>query len=317
MYLCKKMYRMNFIRISFTRLFCLLLIFASCKEKGILPKPIIEEKSWKEEITEYEKLLDKDPSFNNFQIGMLKISQMLVDTSFESAKKDILLKGIQWCRKYKNQSYSLVFMKEYAKAFPVDSNTESFLMTLVDSYNEDTKELEVKILYDGILKRWPDAKSARENWNRIKRDPDEFDFFLGTTGEKMFGTKEKFVIDSARVEQFLSLSESYALAYPDDPRTERILMTAAQTAQTAGNGARAIEFFDWVWRYFPDSEEAPLALFLKGFVYETNLNNKELAMESYKLFIKKYPRHPRNKEAEFLLENIHTPDNELIEKLEN
>lgn len=282
-----------------------------------MPNPIIEEKSWKEEITEYEKLLDKDPSFNNFQIGMLKISQMLVDTSFETAKKDILLKGIAWCEKYKNESYALVFKKEFAKAFPEDPKTKDFLTTFVKSYDEDSQELEVKILYDGILQRWPDSKTARENWDRIKRSPDEFDFFLGTTGEKMFGTKEKFAIDSARVAQFLSLSEAYALAYPAENRTKGILMTAAQTAQTAKQGARAIEFFDWVYRYYPNSEEAPLALFLKGFLYETELNNKEYAMDAYKLFIKKYPNHSRKKEAEFLLQNIHTPENELIKKLEN
>ena len=303
----------KFLLLIFSMTVCLV----SCKEKGILPKPILEEKNWEEEIKEYESLLEKDPSFNNFQIGMLKISQMIVDTSFGSAKKDILLKGIQWCNKYNNESFSLVYKKEFAKAFPEDPNTESFLTDLVKSYDEDTRELEVKILYDGILKRWPDAKSARENWKRIKRNPDEFDFFLGSTGEKMFGTKEKFVIDSARVEQFLSLSESFALAYPNDARTKGILMTAAQTAQTAKNGAKAIEFFDWVWRYYPSSEDAPLALFLKGFVYETEMNNKEYAIESYKLFINKYPDHPRKKEAEFLLRNIHTPDNELIKKLEN
>jgi tetratricopeptide (TPR) repeat protein len=289
----------------------------SCKEKGILPEPIIAEKNWKEELKEYENLLEKDPSFNNFQIGMLKIGQMIVDTSYEAHKKEILLKGIEWCEKYKNESYLPVYKKEFVKAFPEDPASEDFLLSLVSLYNEDTHELEVKILYDGILKRWPESKTARENWNRIKRSPDEFDYFLGTTGEKMFGSKEKFVIDSARVEQFISLSESYALAYPGDNRTKGILMTAAQTAQTAKRGARAIEFFDWVWRYYPDSEEAPLALFLKGFLYETDLNNKEFAIDTYKLFIKKYPDHPRKKEAEFLLQNIHTPDNELIKKLEN
>ena len=55
----------------------------------------------------------------------------------------------------------------------------------------------------------------------------------------------------------------------------------------------------------------------QGFTYETDLNNKEFAIDAYKTFLYKYPGHPRTKEVAFLLENINTPQKELLKKLEN
>jgi tetratricopeptide (TPR) repeat protein len=294
-----------------------LLILFSCKEKGILPVPVAPERDWKSELNEYESLLKKNPDFNNFQIGVLKISQMLVDTFFVNQRKDILLRGIQWCREFNNDNYALVFKKEYVKSYPKDENSREYLIDIAKSLDEDTRELEIKMLYDGILKRWPTSKTSKENWDRIKRDPSEFDFFLKSTGEKMFGTPKKFEIDSVRVQQFISLSEAYAYAYPEDARSPAILMNAATAGQTGKMAAKSVELFDWVWRSYPEFPEAPLTLFLKGFIYENDIQNKDQAIETYNLFLKKYPDHPRAREAKFLLENIHTSNEGLIKKLEN
>ncbi|MBK8370158.1 MAG: tetratricopeptide repeat protein [Saprospiraceae bacterium] len=297
-------------------LFFILIAIVSCKEKSIIGN-VSTSREWKSELTEYEKLLNTDPSFNNFQIGMLKISQLLVDTNFQDNRKDILLKGIEWCKKMNDGFYSLVYKKEYVKSFPQDAKSEQYLFDITKTLDEDQQELEVKIMYDGILKRWPQNKEAKENWLRIKRDVSEFDFFLNETGKKMFGTPEQFRPDSARVAQFISFSETFAYAYPDDKRTVKLLMTGAQTAKTGMVPGKAIELYDWVWRYYPKSEDAAMALFLKGFTYETDLNNKEFAIDAYKTFLYKYPGHPQTKEVAFLLENINTPQKELLKKLEN
>lgn len=288
-----------------------------CKEKGILDSPVMDERDYKAELKEYQALLDKDPSFNNFQTGILKISNLLVDTMFSSQKKEILLKGIEWCDKFQNENYALVFQKEYIKAFPKDSKTEQYLLKYIATLDEDKQELEVKLLYDGLLKRWPQNKTALQKWQTIKRDPKEFDYFLAETGKQMFGTPEKFAIDLPRVQQYISLSESFAYAYPLDVKTPEILMRAAQAAKTGGEAAKSIELFDWVYQIYPNSEHAPNALFLKGFTYETDLNQKDFAMDAYTLFLNKFPQHERAKEVKFLLDNIHTSNEELLKKLEN
>lgn len=292
-------------------------ILSGCKEKGGLSSPIFLERDIKTELKDYEALLEKDPSFNNFQTGMLKISNMLVDTQFVDQKKEILQKGLDWCKKYENETYGLVLKKEFVKEFPSDKQSEKYLIDLVSVMDEDSKELEVRIIYDGILKRWPQNKIALEKSQMIKRDPKEFDYFLEETGKQMFGTPEKFVINTARVQQYISLSESYALAYPSDVRTPEILMRSAQAAKTGSEQAKAIELFDWVYQIYPDSDHAANALFLKGFTYETETEQKDLAILSYRTFLKKFPAHPRAKEVSFLLENINTPEAELIKKLEN
>jgi hypothetical protein len=298
-------------------LFVFNLFFAfSCKEKSILGN-ISPEREWKSELADYESLLIKEPTFNNFQIGMLKISQLLIDTNFQENRKDILLKGIEWCTKMDDSFYSLVYKKEYVKSFPNDDRSEQYLYDITKTMDEDKQELEVKMMYDGILKRWPKNKEAKENWLRIKRDVSEFDYFLNETGKKMFGTPEQFKPDSARIAQFISFSEAYAYSYPDDKKTVALLMTGAQTAKTGMIPGKAIELYDWVWRYYPKSNDAALALFLKGFTYDTDLKNKEFAIDAYKTFLNKYPKHERSKEVAFLLENINTPQKELLKKFEN
>ena len=292
-------------------------MFIGCKDKGPLKSPVYEPRDYKTELKEYQALLDKDPSFNNFQNGILKISRLLVDTVFSAQKKEILSTGIQWCEKFQNANYGLVFKKEYVKNFPTDSKSERFLLDYISTLDENTRELEVKLLYDGLLKRWPQNKIAFEKWQTIKRDPKEFDFFLNETGKQMFGSEKQFAVDLPRVEQFVSLSESYALSYPEDPKVPELLMKAAQAAKSGGQAPKAIELFDWVYQIYPKSEDAPIALFLKGFTYETDLKQKDFAMDVYKLFLKKFPTHARAKEVQFLLDNINVSEKELLQKLEN
>ncbi len=277
----------------------------------------ITNRDWKTEWKDYEKLMEKDPSFNNFQTGILKISHMLVDTHFTKDHKEILTKGIELCKKNKNTNYALLFKKEFAKAYPNDKNTEDYLMNYTASLDEDKNELEVKLLYDGILKRWPDNIKAKENAIRIKRNVSEFDFFLNETGKRMFGSPEVFIIDSARVEQYISLCEHYVLAYPKEEKAASLLMMGAQTAKTGKRPEKAVELFDWVWRYYPGFSDVSLALFLKGFTYETDLDQKEFAIDAYKTFLKQYPKDPKVKEVQFLLENIHKTDAELLKQVEN
>lgn len=294
-----------------------LVIIGGCKDKGQLDYPVYEERDYETELKEYQALLDKDPSFNNFQNGILKISRLLVDTMFTEQKKEILSKGIEWCEKFQNENYGFVFKKEYVKNFPSDAKSEHYLLQYISNLDENTRELEVKILCDGLLKRWPQNKAAFEKWQKIKRDTKEFDYFLKETGTRMFGDEKKFAIDLPRVEQFVSLSESYALAYPVDARSPEFLMQAAQAAKSGGIAAKAVELFDWVNQIYPDSEHAPIALFLKGFTYETDLKQKDFAMDAYKLFLKKYPAHERAKEVKFLLDNINVSEKDLLKKLEN
>lgn len=297
-------------------LLTLLFLFTQCKNKSKSNDSLFS-RDWKSELAEYEKLMEKDPGFNNFQTSILKISQLLVDTTFIDDRKEILEKGIEWSQKYQNENYALIFMKEYVKSYPREDISKNYLLKIAENLDEDSQELEVKIIYDGILKRWPETPRAKENWDRIKRDVSEFDFFLNETGKKMFGSDDHFKPDTARITQFISLTEAYSYAYPEDKKSVNLLMQAAQVAKSGNMPAKAIELYDWIWRSYPEYPESPLALFLKGFTYETDIKNKEFAVETYTLFIKKYPNHERVKEAQFLLKNMYIPDRELINTLEN
>lgn len=46
-----------------------------------------------------------------------------------------------------------------------------------------------------------------------------------------------------------------------------------------------------VYEKYPDSEEAPIALFQSGFILDNELKNYDEATKRYKLFLHKYPNH--------------------------
>jgi tetratricopeptide (TPR) repeat protein len=51
-----------------------------------------------------------------------------------------------------------------------------------------------------------------------------------------------------------------------------------------------IHYFQ-VYEKYPDSEEAPVALFQCGFLYDNEMKNYDEATKMYNLFLQKYPNH--------------------------
>jgi len=68
---------------------------------------------------------------------------------------------------------------------------------------------------------------------------------------------------------------------------------------------------------FPNSKEAPQALFMKGFTLDDGLGNKQAAKPVYEEFLKKYPKNDFADDTKFLLENINKTDEEIIKQFDN
>jgi len=83
----------------------------------------------------------------------------------------------------------------------------------------------------------------------------------------------------------------YADTYKSDTMSANYLFKAGDLANGLNRPVEAISIYDRLQDQFPDNKKAAAALFMQAFIYETVMQNKDMAKERYKLFLVKYPDH--------------------------
>ncbi|MBK8054046.1 MAG: hypothetical protein IPK35_12445 [Saprospiraceae bacterium] len=82
------------------------------------------------------------------------------------------------------------------------------------------------------------------------------------------------------------------------------MISIAEVCGKTGNVSGMVANFDWVYQYYPESKETPMALFLKGFYFENHFDKKAEAADVYQLFLKKYPAHNLTKDVSHLIKGL-------------
>lgn len=110
----------------------------------------------------------------------------------------------------------------------------------------------------------------------------------------------------------------YAKQDPDDIKSPEYLFKALDVAVgiNAEGPQKAIDIADIMIEQYPNFEMTPMAMFLKGFVYENQMNNYEKALDTYHQFLDKYPNSPLVNDVKSTIENIGLTPEELIKKFE-
>ena len=110
----------------------------------------------------------------------------------------------------------------------------------------------------------------------------------------------------------------YAKQNPDDVKSADYLFRALDMAVgvNAEGPQKAIDIADIMIEQYPDFEMTPMAMFLKGFVYETMMNDNEKALDTYHQFLERYPNSPLAADVESSIKNVGVPLEELIKTFE-
>ncbi len=122
--------------------------------------------------------------------------------------------------------------------------------------------------------------------------------------------------DRPAAEQLIEKSRIYAQTFPQDSLSASYLFKAADVARGIGEYGKAIQFWGDVWRHFKNYDKAPLALFLQGFTFDTNLQDKQRAEKYYADFLKRYPNHPLAAQVKQLLAVVDKPVDELVKEFQ-
>ena len=141
-----------------------------------------------------------------------------------------------------------------------------------------------------------------------------------TAGE-LLTEGEKFINEENLPESVLSY-ETLIKDYPEDvlaPEATVRLATIYQNKLVKNISEnesllKSLELFTSVYEKYPLSEQAPMGLFMAGFVQANELNDFDGATETYNLFLKDYPDHELAASAKEELENMGLTPEEILQK---
>ena len=126
------------------------------------------------------------------------------------------------------------------------------------------------------------------------------------------------VLSSENVIQLVDAYLLFAKQNPNDQQTPEFLFKALDVAVgvNAEGPQKAIDIANVLIEKYPDFEMTPMAMFIKGFVYENMIGDLQSAETVYRQFIDKYPDNPMVEDVKATLENLGLTPEELIRKFE-
>ncbi len=120
-----------------------------------------------------------------------------------------------------------------------------------------------------------------------------------------------------KLKQLIKLYEEHANKYPERREVNaNFLMKAADCARRVDNEAKAIALYDRVANEFRGTVQAPRALFLKGYLYDTELNRKDSALIVYRTFTWRYKRDPLFDDVQKLVDSLSSQYPDIVEKID-
>lgn len=168
------------------------------------------------------------------------------------------------------------------------------------------------LLLFGLLIWWATAcqqtQSDKGGKDKILEEIGQLEKQLLKTGD---ASKEK--------EAALSLVEKtqhYAALFPEDEKTPELLYKAADIARGAKEYGKAVQLWGQLWRKYNDAPKAPMALFLQGFTFDSELRDANMAKKYYRTFLKKYPNDSLATQVQQLLKVVEMTPEDLVKEFE-
>src|SRR5210317_22520 len=132
---------------------------------------------------------------------------------------------------------------------------------------------------------------------------------------------EKFIREDNITEAVISY-ETLVKDYPEDvlaPEATVRLATIYQNKLVKNISEneslqKSLKLFKSIYEKYPSSEQAPMGLFMAGFVQANELQDYDGATETYNTFLKDYPDHELVASAKEELDNMGLTPEEVLQK---
>lgn len=143
----------------------------------------------------------------------------------------------------------------------------------------------------------------------------------GLTDKQMLDSGKKYLNES----KFNDAAETFKDLIDDYPDSKYVKNAYFELGSLYHNKAlkdvtekvslqKGIYYYEKVVNKFPESEEAPKALFMIAFIQANQLSENDSAKSNYELFLKKYPEHHLAMTAKIELENVGLSPEAILSK---
>lgn len=119
-----------------------------------------------------------------------------------------------------------------------------------------------------------------------------------------------------RSDSLITMYMQYADQYKDDTLSPVYIFKSAELYMKTGRYQMAIDHFGKVQRY-KGFRKIGEAMFLKGFIADSQLGDTARARQYYQEFVQAFPGHEFADDAQHLIENLDLTADELIRKLQS
>jgi len=287
--------------------FCLanLLIFSACNpsSQGFLD-------------TEEAKAYQASPSKETAIPFLTNLGVSYNENENESEKLQILETSLDVSSKNgmtsKAVGYLIALLKNHSSA----PNFDKHVLKLADIMHSVNKTAASDVLYKSYAGFGKDPAMVDKAKASIISEVENLDTFVVNLGAKIFENPDKFGINEQASRSYVDACEAYAMANPNSANAPVYLFKSAEVAKSLRSYTKAINSYDWIIQKYPNYEKAPTSLFLKGFMMENEIGNKEEAKKIYNSFLEKYGSHDLADDVKFLIENLDKSDEEILKMIE-
>jgi TolA-binding protein len=124
------------------------------------------------------------------------------------------------------------------------------------------------------------------------------------------------MIDKAKARELIDKYVLFADEFPENTEAPQMLFKAGDMSMNLNMSQEAIDIFNRIMNSYPDFDKTPQCLFLKGYIYENNLGDLQMAKSIYEEFLQKYPEDDFADDAEVSIKNLGKTPEELIKEFE-
>ncbi len=147
-------------------------------------------------------------------------------------------------------------------------------------------------------------------------------FACSGTSDKQYFDQAGNLVKEKKYKDAIAKYEELIKEFPDSKLAVKSLIEIARLYEARNveginiqdSYRKASDTYYLVYEKFPESEEAPVALFQSGFILDNELRNFDEATKRYNLFLEKYPNHKYAKIVQQSLDIMGLDPEEIINR---
>lgn len=264
-------------------------------------------------ITELEKQLDAGPTTEKAQELLSAYQEYLAQFPDDAdAAPRYLYRAAALEYRMNRFSAAIASLTQAIRGHYDSPHTSKVAAFLGDIYQDKLhNEANAATVYQALIRAFPDSEDAMKAKEKLPEGMASLEQRIQEMGSQMFNDSTSR-IEYRVANNYINSTELYALLLPRSEEAPGMLYKGAEVCRTIRNFNKAMELYQQISEHFPDSEQAPKALFMQAFTLDYDLKQLEEARELYEKFIADYPNDDFADDAQVLLDNLGKDEEEII-----